>query len=157
MRGAPPLSSTCPPGARQPLPAPPPPPPPRAPGTRRLDKYGKNECPKCLSPLAGDGAVPRRQPGEASTFKAKASDAGESQSGTCPKGGPHAWKFGKVRRRAPRPPPARPPPDPPLQCGVGEGYKKGPAKTTMRDGACTDGKMHIYKFSKCTKCGKSEF
>lgn len=60
-----------------------------------LDKYGKNECPKCLAPLVGGGAVAKRAPGEASTFKAKASDAGESESGDCPKGGAHSWKFGK--------------------------------------------------------------
>jgi hypothetical protein len=87
----------------------------------RLDKYNKNECPKCLAPLTGGGAVARRAPGEVgqsrdaggehgtvlachafimlpatclhahqvSTYKAKASDAGESSSGEC----------SKVRRR----------------------------------------------------------
>ena len=62
-----------------------------------LDKYGKNECPKCLAPLTGGGAVPKRQAGEASTFKSKASDACESTSGECSKGGAHTWKFGKCR------------------------------------------------------------
>ncbi|GAX79640.1 hypothetical protein CEUSTIGMA_g7081.t1 [Chlamydomonas eustigma] len=110
-----------------------------------VDKYGKNECPKCLAPLTG--AAAKRAPGEASTFKAKASDAGESESGECSKGGSHTWKFGKCSK-----------------CGQGEGYGKAkearaagaPKVTAVPGGACTDGKMHIYKFSKCTKCGKSE-
>jgi hypothetical protein len=55
-----------------------------------LDKGGKNECPKCLSPLTGGGA--KRAPGEASTSKQSASSAMESESGECPKGGPHTWE-----------------------------------------------------------------
>jgi hypothetical protein len=102
-----------------------------------VDKYGKNECPKCLAPLTG--AVAKRAPGEASTFKAKASDAGESESGACSKGGSHTWKFGKCSK-----------------CGQGEGYGKAkeahaagaPKVTVVPGSACTDGKMHIYKFSK---------
>ena len=59
-----------------------------------LDKHGKNECPKCLAPLAGGGGA-KRAPGESSTYKASAGSAMESESGECPKGGPHTWKFGK--------------------------------------------------------------
>lgn len=54
-----------------------------------LCRYGKNECPKCLAPLSGAGAIAKRQCGEVSTFKSKASDACESASGVCPKGGAH--------------------------------------------------------------------
>jgi len=93
-----------------------------------LDKGGKNECPKCLSPLTGGGA--KRAPGEASTSKQSASSAMESESGECPKGGPHTWKFGKCSK-----------------CGVGEG------KSETIAGECPKGGKHISKFGKCTKCG----
>eukprot|EP01059_Diplonema_ambulator_P009898 TRINITY_DN1987_c0_g1_i1.p1 TRINITY_DN1987_c0_g1~~TRINITY_DN1987_c0_g1_i1.p1 ORF type:complete len:111 (+),score=21.54 TRINITY_DN1987_c0_g1_i1:57-389(+) len=93
-----------------------------------LDKYGKNECPKCIQPLTSGQAVGSRpswqgtsytttpqsrvaghriQPGEVSTFKQRASSAMESSSGSCNKGGAHMWKFGKCSK-----------------CGVGEGYAK---------------------------------
>eukprot|EP00919_Chromeraceae_sp_WS-2016_P049189 GHVR01116396.1.p1 GENE.GHVR01116396.1~~GHVR01116396.1.p1 ORF type:complete len:116 (+),score=33.20 GHVR01116396.1:29-376(+) len=98
-----------------------------------LDKYGKDECPKCNTKL---GASPSRQVGEVSTNKAKASDAGESQSGTCPKGGPHQWKYGAC-----------------MKCKKAEGYDK--AKPTA--GGCTDGGKCAFKFGKCGKCGKKEF
>ena len=101
-----------------------------------LDKYGKNECPKCLSPLTG--ATARRAPGEASTFKCGASDAMEKQWGECPKneGKPHMFKFGKCSL-----------------CGSGEGAAQQ-AKGVQ--GECPSGGKHIYKFSKCTKCGQME-
>ena len=99
-----------------------------------LDKYGKNECPKCLAPLAGADAAPKRQPGEAVTNKQSASSAMESASGSCPKGGMHEWKFGKCSK-----------------CGVGEGVSKTVA------GECPKGGKHVYKFSKCTKCGAAEY
>lgn len=105
-----------------------------------LDKYGKNECPKCLAPLAGGGAAPKRMAGEASTFKSRASDAGESASGSCPNGGPHEWKYGKCNK-----------------CQAPEGGTKGRSVRAPPGGACSDGNMHVFKFSKCTKCGKSEF
>lgn len=107
---------------------------------RRIDKYGKNECPKCFAPLTSNIApAQRRAPGEPSTFKRAPSDACESVSGTCPHGGPHTWRFGMCTK-----------------CNKAEGYTK-PVVTHMKDGACQDGLMHVYKFAKCVKCGKREF
>merc|ERR1711935_121709 len=100
-----------------------------------LDKYGKDECPKCLAPLSG--GKDRRQSGEASTNKQSAGSAMEAQSGSCKKnnGGPHNWKFGKCSH-----------------CGMGEG-----GAVQEKFGECPKGGKHIYKFSKCTKCGAAEF
>jgi len=75
-------------------------------GHRWLDKYGKDECPKCLAKISTAGKS-RLAPGESSSHKQNAASAMESSSGECPKGGPHLWKFGKCSK-----------------CGIGEGYGK---------------------------------
>eukprot|EP01059_Diplonema_ambulator_P003105 TRINITY_DN1274_c0_g1_i1.p1 TRINITY_DN1274_c0_g1~~TRINITY_DN1274_c0_g1_i1.p1 ORF type:complete len:151 (+),score=1.69 TRINITY_DN1274_c0_g1_i1:86-538(+) len=132
-----------------------------------LDKYGKNECPKCCQPLttghapgsrpswstsaysssqvSGNTAQHRIQPGEASTYKQSASSAMESQSGSCSKGGAHTWKFGKCSK-----------------CGRAEGYAHGGAPAPVRKPSgtgvtsCAEG-MHKFKFAKCVNCGKREY
>ena len=68
-------------------------------GHRWLDKYHKDECVKCLTPLSRNIlARNRRNPGEASTLKEKPSSAMESSSGVCREGGAHEWRFGRCRK-----------------------------------------------------------
>eukprot|EP00976_Prorocentrum_cordatum_P003138 60983-Prorocentrum_minimum.AAC.1 len=56
-----------------------------------LDKYNKNECPKCANPLVPNKLVPTRyRPGSAM----------DSESGSCKQGGLHKWKFGKCSHSA---------------------------------------------------------
>jgi len=99
-----------------------------------IDKYGKNECPKCLAPLTGGEAAHKRAPGEASTAKQAAGSAMESESGQCSKGGAHTWKFGKCSK-----------------CGMGEGKF---AEANKGGGECPKGGKHVSKFGKCVKCGQ---
>lgn len=150
---------------------------------RWMDKYGKNECPKCLSPLVGtttagrqihtdaaQGVSTRRlTPGEASTNKQSASSAMESMSGSCSMGGSHLWKFGKCSK-----------------CGMAEGgnasaptqraklngraqkaaldrdiaHVQASFESTRRpvlmDRDCPKGGKHMYKFGKCSKCKRIE-
>ena len=97
-----------------------------------LDKHGKDECPKCLTPLSGGGGGAKRAPGEASTHKASAGSAMESESGTCSKGGPHQWKFGKCSK-----------------CGIGEG-----TAASAPAGECSKGGKHVFKFTKASCAGE---
>ena len=68
-------------------------------GHRWLDKYQKDECPKCLVPLSiAESRRNQRLPGEVSTFKQPPGSAMESASGVCPKGQggqKHLWRFGR--------------------------------------------------------------
>ena len=91
-----------------------------------LDKYGKDECPKCLCSLSANST----KGGNCGNGQS-AGSAMESQSGKCPKNddGPHNWKFGKCSH-----------------CGTGEG---GANKTKF--GECRKGGKHIYKFAKVTQ------
>jgi len=99
-----------------------------------LDCYGRNECPKCLSNL--DGMRHRRSPGESSSFPQPASSAMESESGQCPFGGPHLWKWGRCSL-----------------CGKGEGDA---AKERLAGGECEGGGRHVFKFGLCVKCQAPE-
>ena len=64
-----------------------------------VDKYNKDECPKCLTEMS----LPlwrrlKRLPGEASTFKEPPGSAMESCSGVCKQGGAHEWRFGRCSK-----------------------------------------------------------
>lgn len=103
------------------------------------------------APAAAGHAAPReataaehRNPGESSTFKLAPSDACESDSGVCAKndGGPHHYKFGQCQF-----------------CKKGEGQLvKGAGTFAYGGGAegCAKGGKCMFKFSKCSKCGKRE-
>lgn len=66
-----------------------------------MDKYGKPECPKCLSPLKPVEGL------RVEDTRTKAEqDAMQSESGECSKGGAHLWRFGKCAK-----------------CGKGEGVE----------------------------------
>jgi len=96
---------------------------------------------------AATGPATRRAAGEACTNKLAPSDACESDSGVCAKnnGGPHHFKYGAC-----------------MFCHIGEG-KLNKAKGTGAmayaggEGGCPKGGKCMYKFSKCSKCGKKEF
>uniref|UniRef100_A0A7S0QX86 Uncharacterized protein n=1 Tax=Pyramimonas obovata TaxID=1411642 RepID=A0A7S0QX86_9CHLO len=104
-----------------------------------IDKYRKNECPKCNCLLT---APPKRAPGEVSTHKKKPGDALESQSGECSRGGAHAWKFGRCNK-----------------CGVGEGYASLGAnggcynyEVKKRCPTCSYSWLDKYRRNECPKC-----
>ena len=86
-----------------------------------------------------------RKPGEASTYKESPGRAMESLSGSCSKSpnGIHHWKYGKCNF-----------------CQQAEGkLVKGAGVLANPGGAagCKDGGKCMFKFSKCTKCGRKEF
>jgi len=119
----------------------------------------KAHCLKCQAVLRTRGSIHeakreafgaeangegRRVSGEASTFKLAPSSAMESASGTCSKSpnGVHHWKYGKCNF-----------------CQQAEGkLAKGPGVTSNPGGAaeCDKGGKCMFKFAKCTKCGRGE-
>eukprot|EP00873_Tetraselmis_striata_P033597 jgi/Tetstr1/453861/TSEL_040783.t1 len=106
-----------------------------------LDKYGKNECPKCLTPLTG--LKLGRAPGESTANKFwSPSDAFESEFGSCPQGDSHTFKFGKCSK-----------------CGKGEGYvKHGTGKdkefkeVKRSCPTCSYTWLDKYRKNECPKC-----
>lgn len=104
-----------------------------------IDKYRKNECPKCLCLLT---APAKRAPGEVSTNKKKPGDALEWESGECSRGGAHAWKFGRCTK-----------------CSVGEGYVSLNAnggnyncEVKKRCPTCAYSWLDKYRRNECPKC-----
>jgi DNA-directed RNA polymerase subunit RPC12/RpoP len=68
-------------------------------GHRWLDKWRKDECPKCLKELSTpDWRRARRLPGEVSTYKEPPGSAMESEYGVCKRGGAHSWRFGRCSK-----------------------------------------------------------
>lgn len=108
---------------------------------RWLDKYAKNECPKCLTPLTGLRVV--SLPGESAANKYwSPSEAFESEFGNCPKGDLHTFRFGKCSK-----------------CGQGEGYVKhgsgreGEFKEEKRRcRTCSYTWLDKYRKNECPKC-----
>mmetsp|Transcript_67354 Transcript_67354/g.111563 ORF Transcript_67354/g.111563 Transcript_67354/m.111563 type:complete len:316 (-) Transcript_67354:284-1231(-) len=86
-----------------------------------------------------------RAPGEVSTHKYSPSDAMESESGVCKSSptGMHQWRFGKC-----------------AYCRMPEGQLAKGAGTMQDPGAhgggCPKGGKCMFKFAKCTKCGRGE-
>ncbi|CAE7506346.1 unnamed protein product [Symbiodinium natans] len=119
----------------------------------------KAHCLKCQAVLRTRGSIhepkrevfgaeangeSRRVAGEVSTFKHDASSAMESSSGSCTKSpdGTHHWKYGKCN-----------------YCQAPEGkLAKGPGVMANPGGAaeCDKGGKCMFKFAKCTKCGRPE-
>jgi len=104
-----------------------------------IDKYRKNECPKCINPLM---SPPKRVAGEVSTWKKKPSDAMESTSGECSRGDSHHWRYGRCAK-----------------CGVGEGYvalrsNGGNSNAEVRRACptCSYTWLDKYRRNECPKC-----
>jgi len=98
-----------------------------------MDKYRKQECPKCTCPL---NLV------DPNTFKLSPLDALESESGDCPKGGSHSWRFGRCR-----------------ECGIGQGYGEHGADGGCENPflkrqcpRCTFEWQDKYRKDECPKC-----
>mmetsp|Transcript_86595 Transcript_86595/g.250054 ORF Transcript_86595/g.250054 Transcript_86595/m.250054 type:complete len:353 (-) Transcript_86595:72-1130(-) len=88
----------------------------------------------------------RRVSGEVSTFKVAPGDAMLHSSGSCARSpdGQHLWRFGKCD-----------------YCAVAEGKILGGGGACANPGAssggCAAGGKCMFKFAKCSKCGRKEF
>ena len=130
-------------------------------GYKSVPQWLNNEahCLKCQAVLRTRGSIHeakrevfggeangegRRVSGEVSTFKQAPGSAMESFSGTCSKApdGVHHWKYGKCNY---------------CQCAEGK-LAKGPGVMANPGGAaeCEKGGKCMFKFAKCTKCGRGE-
>jgi len=90
------------------------------------------------------GRRDRRAPGEVSTFKQPPGSAMESASGCCQVApdGVHHWKYGKCS-----------------YCQVAEGKIAKTSGTMLDPGAsegCRQGGKCMFKFARCSKCGRAE-
>lgn len=120
-------------------------------GYRSFPQWLNDEahCLKCQAVLRTRGSAAavnesRRAPGEVSTHKQAPSSAMESQSGICSASpdGVHHWKFGKCQ-----------------YCQVSEGRLVSGAGVMANPGGaeeCEKGGKCMFKFAKCTKCGRVE-